>query len=150
MLGTEVIEPIRGDALDYYHYAHNLRESGTYSRTPATGVAGEVPPADAFRRPGYALFILPWIAHPPTVGMLLRIGLLQGNLPPALIVTAEFDPLRDEGEAYGRALQAAGNKAEICRYDGLVHDFFATAQLFSSTRAAFETICGKLRQALST
>jgi acetyl esterase len=71
-----------------------------------------------------------------------------GNLPPALIVTAEFDPLRDEGEAYGRALQAAGSPAEICRYDGLVHDFLATAQVFPSSRAAFEAICGRLRQAL--
>jgi len=78
----------------------------------------------------------------------LRAGNL-GNLPPALIVTAEFDPLRDEGEAYGRALQSAGSKAEICRYDGLVHDFFATAQMFPSSRAAFEATCKRLQQALS-
>jgi acetyl esterase len=73
-----------------------------------------------------------------------------GRLPPALVVTAEFDPLRDEGEAYGRALQAAGSQAEICRYDGMVHDFFATAQMFPSSRAAFEETCGRLKQALSS
>ena len=104
VLGTEVIEPIRGDALDYYHYAHNLRESGAYSRTPATGVAGEVPPADAFRRPGYALFILPWIAHPPTLGMLLRIGLLQAALGVALVGLAWWLGRRLVGRGTGWAV----------------------------------------------
>ena len=59
------------------------------------------------------------------------------NLPPALVVTAEFDPLRDEGEAYAFALEAAGNQATVRRYDGLVHDFFATAPIFECSRTAF-------------
>jgi acetyl esterase len=71
------------------------------------------------------------------------------KLPPALVVTAEFDPLRDEGEAYGRALQAAGSHADIRRFDGLVHDFCATAQAFNASRAAFEEICSRLKQALA-
>ncbi len=70
------------------------------------------------------------------------------NLPPALVLTAEFDPLRDEGEAYASALQAAGGQAEAVRFDGLVHDFFATAQLFESSRAGFEHACRALRRAL--
>jgi len=78
----------------------------------------------------------------------LRAANLAG-LPPALIVTAEFDPLRDEGEAFGRALQAAGGQAEICRFDGLVHDFIATAQIFAASRSAFEATCARLRQALA-
>ena len=71
------------------------------------------------------------------------------NLPPALVVTAEFDPLRDEGEAYAAALEAAGVPARSVRYDGLVHDFFATAQIFPCSRGGFEYACEALQQALN-
>jgi acetyl esterase len=53
--------------------------------------------------------------------------ILAGNLaglPPALVQTCEFDPLRDEGEDYGKALQAAGVKTTISRYDGSIHAAF--------------------------
>lgn len=43
------------------------------------------------------------------------------NLAPALVVTAEMDPLRDEGEAYGRKMNEAGSKAEIWRIPGVPH-----------------------------
>jgi acetyl esterase len=78
----------------------------------------------------------------------LRADNLAG-LPPALVVTAEFDPLRDEGEAYAAAITAAGGRAEALRFDGLVHDFFATAQVFQASRTAFEQVCRKLRDALA-
>ena len=46
------------------------------------------------------------------------------GLAPALIQTAELDPLRDEGEAYGAAIEAAGGDVTVRRYDGVVHDPF--------------------------
>jgi acetyl esterase len=78
----------------------------------------------------------------------LRAKNLSG-LPPALVITAEFDPLRDEGEAYAAAIAAAGGTVEALRFDGLVHDFFATAQIFHSSRTAFTQVCDKLKGALS-
>ena len=73
----------------------------------------------------------------------------HAGLPPALVMTAEFDPLRDEGNQYADVLARAGTQAELICCDGLVHDFFATAQQFKPSRAAFETACRALGQALA-
>ena len=61
----------------------------------------------------------------------------HANLPPALIQTAEFDPLRDEGEAYGAKLEAAGNDVAVRRYDGHIHDPF---MMFAVVPAGIETL----------
>jgi acetyl esterase len=69
------------------------------------------------------------------------------GLPPALILAAEFDPLRDEAEAYCAALKAAGVDAVTQRYNGMIHAFFMMStenpvdEIANASREAIEALC---------
>lgn len=71
------------------------------------------------------------------------------GLPAACVITAEYDPLRDEGEAFGEALKAAGVATEIVRYDGMIHGFFGMTELLEGSRQAMVLASTQLARAFS-
>jgi len=71
------------------------------------------------------------------------------RLPPALVVTAEFDPLHDEGEAYAARLREAGSQAHVKRYAGMIHGFFGMGPLLTKAREATKDAASALRAAFA-
>ena len=71
------------------------------------------------------------------------------GLPPALVITAEYDPLRDEGEAFGQKLSAAGVATVCTRYDGMIHGFFGMSAAVDKAKEAVDQAATCLREAFA-
>jgi acetyl esterase/lipase len=95
------------------------------------------------------MYYLPAGAAPsdPLVSPLLA-GDLE-HLPPTLIHTAEFDPLRDEGRNYFERLTQAGNQVSYTCHPGMIHLFYGLGAVIPYARTAFEQIGGEIRAALA-
>lgn len=80
-----------------------------------------------------------------------RLAPLHGRLDgvaPAVVVTAELDPLRDEGEAYAAALAAAGVSVDAVRYDSLVHGFIDMGVVSPAATVAVDDVVARTRRLL--
>ena len=71
------------------------------------------------------------------------------GLPPASVLTAECDPLRDQGEAFAERLKQAGVQTALKRYDGMIHPFFGLGGIFDGAREAVADASAALKAALT-
>jgi acetyl esterase len=142
--------------------AQARRDSGIAAQLliyPAADLANEYP---SMEENGEGLFLtrddMDWFHHhylgeddaarsDPRASPLLADDL--SRLPPALVYTAQYDPLRDAGDAYAEALSAAGVEVIHRRFEGLVHGFFGLGPLSRAAQAAIDQICDDLRGVLA-
>jgi acetyl esterase len=72
------------------------------------------------------------------------------DLPPAFVITAEFDPLRDQGVAYADALAAAGVTVRSTTYEGVFHGFFNMQAMLDQAKVAVGDAVSALRDAFGS
>jgi acetyl esterase len=72
------------------------------------------------------------------------------GMPPALVVVAGFDPLRDEGMAYAEALRAAGNQVTLTNYEGMIHGFLSMSDVLDQANVCLDECAAALKAAFGT
>ena len=82
----------------------------------------------------------------PRVSPLLEDDARLASAPPALVITAEYDPLRDEGAAYAARLADAGVPTSHVRFDGQIHGFFSMFGLLDDSRSAQAMVAEAVRR----
>jgi acetyl esterase len=86
----------------------------------------------------------------PLYSPILSDDAMLKKSPPTLVITAEFDPLRDEGEAYAARLAAAGIPTSMVRFNGQIHGFFSMSELLDDAAAAIAMSASYLRKHFGT
>ena len=95
-------------------------------------------PADAIRKMMH--FYIPEGTDPYDARLYPGRAADLSGMPPAVIVTAELDPLRDDGECFARRLRESGCKATLIRMDGMMHGFALYWQRFSKAKTMLDLI----------
>ena len=124
---------------------------------PATDAANSTPSQKEFSKDGYVLSKadMEWFyghylkaadADNPYASPALAKDLK--GLPPALVLTAAYDPLRDEGEAYAEALRKAGVPVKASRYEGVCHGFVSMAAALDAGKRAVAELASELHKAI--
>jgi acetyl esterase len=85
----------------------------------------------------------------PRVSPLLAEDEAVARSPATLVITAELDPLVDEGEAYAERLRSLGVETTVTRYDGMFHGFIWYADFVDGGQAALEEVAGALARAFA-
>jgi acetyl esterase len=128
-----------------------------YPVTDARGVTAsyeELSEGFGLTRPGMGWFLEHYLSggegalDDPRVSPLLADERAFAASPPSLVITAELDPLRDEGEAYADRLRAAGVPTESTRYDGMIHGFLGMGEVLTDGRRALTQAARALADAL--
>jgi len=143
---TAIMARDRGESFVKYQVliypAVNLTGSPTVSRVEYSGPEYVILTADLMAWFGRQYFSKPQDALSPYASPIFAD---LSNLPPALVITAEYDPLRDEGELYAHLLKTRGVRAVAVRYNGVIHGFVNFYPILEEGREAVSQIAASIK-----